>query len=216
MILRSPSAMASPKTIPSKAVTLLVLCAFLLSATGCKKKHLKTIGALIVVGVAAKLIYDMIIEHRSEQTQNDRQVVNKYKDTHNELPDEPELLNYQTHVKPGGVINPGNKVSIVSNLEVVRSKHKETFQIEEKITIYDNEDNSKPLKSLVKVVNQDTKKCGAFENEFTFTLPKGMPQGVYPIKTSVIVDGKEYQVVENKMQLVFQSQPSSTRLVMAD
>lgn len=200
----------------SKTISILVVIAFLLSTTGCKKKHLKTIGALIVVGVAAKLIYDMIIEHRSEQTQNDRQVVNKYKDTHNELPDEPELLSYQTQVKPGGVINPGNKVSIISNLEVVRSKHKESFQIEEKITIYDNEDNSKELKSLVKVVNQDTQKCGAFENEFTFTLPKGMPQGVYPIKTSVIVDGKEYQVVENKMQLVYQSQPSTKRLVLAD
>ncbi len=186
----------------TRLFTLLVVIVFALSTTGCKKKHLKTFAAIVAVGVAAKVIYDMIIDYRSEQTKNDNQVVNRYKKKHKELPDVPELLSYQTSIEPGAVVSPGNTISIQSSLEVVRSKYQENVEIQEKITIYDNQDNTKELKSLVKIVNQDTLKCGAFENQFTFTLPKGMPQGVYPIKTTIIVDGKEFSTKENKMQLV--------------
>jgi hypothetical protein len=183
-------------------ITLVLLSLVLATSTGCKKKHLKTLGAIIAVSVAAKIIYDMIIEHRAEQTKDVDQVANQYKRQYKELPDEPTLVNYQTFIEPGSVVNPGHKVSVVSTLEVVPSKHKDAVAIEEKITIYDNQDPTKELKSLIKQVNRDTGKCGAFKNEFTFTLPQGMPQGIYPIKTTVIIDGKEYAPVETKMQLV--------------
>ncbi|NVJ62371.1 MAG: hypothetical protein HWE27_18430 [Gammaproteobacteria bacterium] len=194
---------------------VLVLLAFLVTGTGCKKKHLKTIGALLAVGIAAKVIYDMVVDYRSEQTRNDKQVVDKYKQNFKELPKEPTLVKYESNLLPGSVINPGSAVSIKSSLEVVRGKDKEQVEIKEKITIYDNEDPTKELKSLVKSVNQDTARCGAFENEFTFTLPKGMPQGVYPVTTTVIIDGKELQPVEKKMQLVNSSNDRLNRLFVA-
>ncbi|WP_144392546.1 hypothetical protein [Pleionea sediminis] len=189
-------------SINFKYFSVLVLCIFLVVGTGCKKKHLRTVGALIVAGVAAKIIYDMVIDYRSEQTRNDKQVVNKYKEQHKELPSNPQLLSYQSTIKPGAVVNPGKKISVQSSLEVVRGKKSNELNIQEKITIYDNEDPDKVLKSLVKQVNSKTNKCGAFSNEFTFTLPKGMPQGVYPIKTEVLVDGVAYETTENQMQLV--------------
>jgi len=185
-----------------KVFTVALLCVFLVSAAGCKKKHLRTFGKVLAIGIAAKIIYDMVVDYRSKQTQNDNQVVNKYKNQFNELPPEPELINYESNLLPGSVINPGEAVSIRSSLEVVRGQTQEAVSIQEKITIYDNEDPNKVLKSLIKTVNQETNRCGAFENEFTFTLPKGMPQGIYPVKTTVIIDGKEQKPVENKMQLV--------------
>ncbi|WMS86107.1 hypothetical protein [Pleionea litopenaei] len=178
------------------------VCITLALTSGCKSKHLKTIGAIIAVGVAAKIIYDMVIAQRSEQTENDQKVVEKYKKEFKQLPAEPQLINYESSIMPGAVVNPGNSVSIQSSLEVVRGSTTELVEIKERITIYDNEDPTKPLKSLEKVINQETQKCGAFKNEFTFTLPKGMPQGVYPVTTTVIVDGKEFSAVQNKMQLV--------------
>ena len=71
---------------------------------------------------------------------------------------------------------------------------------------------------MVKAVNKDTKKCGAFENEFTFTLPKGMPQGVYPIKTAVIINGVESTQVDSRMQLVYfgDSETETYRIAKAD
>jgi hypothetical protein len=196
--------------------TLVLLSLALATSTGCKKKHLKTIGAIIAVSIAAKIIYDMIIEHRAERVKDDNEVANQYKQHYRELPEEPTLVNYQTIIEPGSVVNPGKKVSVVSTLEVVPSKNKNEVAIEEKITIYDNQDPTKELKSLVKRVNQDTGKCGAFKNEFTFTLPQGMPQGVYPIKTTVIIDGKEYAPVENKMQLVMNQNDTFNNLLIAE
>ncbi len=204
-----------PKLRFTRWITVFVISLALVTTTGCKKKDLKTLAAIIAVSVAAKIIYDMIIEHRAEQMKNDNQVVNKYKEQYKELPAEPALVNYETQIQPGAVVNPGNAVSIVSTLEVVRSKNKELIAIEEKIIIYDNQDPTKELKSLIKQVNQDTGKCGAFKNEFTFTLPKGMPQGVYPIKTAVIIDGKEYAPVENKMQLVVNDNRVPEHLMIA-
>ncbi len=199
-----------------KYLTIALLCIFVMTGTGCKKKHLKTVGALIVAGVAAKIIYDMVIDYRTEQTSNDNQVVRKYKKQHKALPEEPQLVRYQSTIKPGAVVNPGKKISIQSTLEVVRSKDSEILQIQEKITIYDNEDPNKILKSLVKNVNSETNKCGAFNNAFTFTLPKGMPQGVYPIKTEVIVDGKAFEPVQSRMQLVYHDINTEMQLAIAE
>lgn len=213
--MMNTSRVSKPMFFSGRWFTVFVLSLALATTTGCKKKHLKTLGAIIAVSVAAKIIYDMIIEHRAEQMKNDNQVVNKYKEQYQNLPAEPALVNYETHIQPGSVVNPGNSVSIVSTLEVVRSKDKEQVSIEEKIIIYDNQDPTKELKSLVKQVNRDTGKCGAFKNEFTFTLPKGMPQGVYPIKTAVIIDGKEYAPLENKMQLVNNDDRLPNQLMIA-
>lgn len=178
------------------------LCLLLSTTLGCKKKDLQTLGALIAIGIAAKVIYDMTIEHETQQVTNEKEVNDKYKEEHKALPTEPMLVAYQSSLQPGSVVNPGDKVTVVSSLEVVRGESSERLKIEEKIIIYDNEDSSKEIKSLTKQVNKETGRGGEFANEFKFTLPKGMPQGVYPIKTIVIIDGKESQPVETAMQLV--------------
>lgn len=169
----------------------------------CKKEQdLKTGVKVIAVGVAAKLIHDMIIEYRSSQTKPEDQVVQEYKKTHPTLPAEPEVIAYTSNIKPGEVVKAGKDVLIVSSLVVVPSATSKTVDIQEKIDIHDNEKNDQVLKSLTKAVNEKTKKSGAFNNEFKFTLPVGMPQGVYPIKTQVLVNGKAAKPTNNKMQLV--------------
>jgi len=198
-------------------ISSLIVASLLVGVIGCgvNKKKLRTLGAVILVGVAAKLIYDMVIDYQTQQTSNEGKVVNKYKKLHKNLPDEPVLVEYQTSIQPGEVVNVGKEVSIVSTLEVVRSVESKTVAIQEKITIYDNEDNSKALKSLVKTVNSDTNASGRFENRFTFKLPKGMPQGIYPVKTEVIVNGKAFQPRSSQMQLVDNSRLSGGNRLVA-
>ena len=75
-------------------------------------------------------------------------------------------------------------------------------EIEEQIVIFDNEDTTKELKSLTKVVNGETKRAGRYANEFSFTLPEGLPQGVYPIKTTLLLNGKTAKASSNDIQLV--------------
>jgi len=185
------------------AQILLIFALSGLMGCGVKKKHLRTIAAVVAVGIAAKLIYDMVVEHRARKINDADKVLAKYRSTHKDLPEKPVLLAYESTIKPGSVISAGETVSIISAVEVVPGKKVKEVLVEEEIAIYDNEDPTKVLKSLVKPVNADSKSGGAFENEFTFTLPKGMPQGVYPIRTRVFVNGVPQQPVENKMQLVW-------------
>ena len=189
----------------TNTLTVLTLAAMLTTTAGCglKSKDLKRLGAIVAIGIAAKIIYDMVIEHETQQVTNEKEVIDNYKKAHASLPSEPTLISYESSIEPGGVVNVDKDISIVSKLEVVRSLDSQTVDIQERIIIFDNEDNNKEIKSFTKTINQETKRSGAFANEFKFKLPKGMPQGVYPIKTQVIIDGKALPPVENKMQLVF-------------
>jgi len=145
-----------------------------------KDENLKSVGKVAVIAGAAALIYEMTVGFKTEQTSSDSKVISNYKKKHKSLPNAPLVTQYKSSLKPGEVVKVGKEVLIVSSLEVVPSKKSNKVSIQEKISIYDNEDNSKVLKTLTKDVNSKTKKSGAFKNEFRFTLPVGMPQGVYP------------------------------------
>lgn len=192
-------------TMTSKFIAAAVTVVFMTTSVGCgiSSKRLKQLGAVVVIGIAAKLVYDMVVDYQSKQVNDEGEVVDRYVKSHGALPPEPVLVNYESSIRPGEVVSAGNDISIQSKLEVVRGAASRNVDIQEKITIFDNEDTSKELKSLTKPVNTASKKSGTFENEFTFKLPKGMPQGVYPVQTTVIVDGKEQPSKNSQMQLVF-------------
>lgn len=182
----------------------------------CKKEQdLKTGAKVIAIGLAAKLIHNMIIEYRSSQTKPEDQVVQEYKKTHPNLPPEPEVVAYTSSIKPGEIVKAGKEVLINSSLVVVPGVNSKSIDIQEQIDIHDNEKNDQVLKTLIKPVNEKTKKSGAFNNEFKFTLPVGMPQGVYPIKTQILVNGKAAKPTNNKMQLVLNVDHNSSYTIVA-
>lgn len=169
-----------------------------------KNENMKSIGKVAIIAGSAALIYKMTIGFKSKKTTNDTVVIKKYKKKFTSLPSLPVVIKYTTSLKPGDVVKIGKEVLIVSELEVVPGNKSNKVSIQEKITIFDNEDNSKVLKALTKNINQKDKKTGAFKNEFKFTLPVGMPQGIYPIKTVIILDKKEQKSIKNNMQLVLE------------
>ena len=167
-----------------------------------KEENLKTGAKVIAVGIAAKIIYDMVVNYNSSQIGTEEQAVANYKKRHKTLPAEPQVVEYSSSVKPGEVVKAGKEVMVASSLVVIPGQDGKPVDIQEKIEIFDNENNKESIKSLAKPVNEKTKKSGSFKNEFKFTLPLGMPQGVYPIKTEVLVNGKAFNPTKNKMQLV--------------
>ena len=202
----------------SQSMLIGLISVTLMFASGCggiSSKRLKQIGAVVVLGVAAKLIYDMVVDYQSKQVNDEGEVIEKYKLEHGELPNEPQLVAYESSIQPGDVVTARNDISILSTLEVVRSINTRALTIEEKITIFDNEDNSKELKSYIKTVNAETNASGAFENKFTFQLPKGMPQGIYPVRTEILVNGKAYAPVNNQMQLVQIKQNRTLEMIVS-
>jgi hypothetical protein len=171
----------------------------------CKKKeHLKAVAKVAAVAVAATLITKMIIKHKSKKLEDEKKVAEDYKKEHETLPDEAFASEYVTSTLPGTVVEPGKEIVIKSDIVVVPGAKQKTALIEERLAIYDNEDNTKELKSLTKAVNKKTKKAGRYENEFTFTLPEGVPQGVYPIKTELLLNGKVVDSSDTGIQLVLE------------
>jgi len=172
---------------------------------GCKnREHLLAAAKVAAVAVAVKYIADMIIEHRAKKVADEEGVVKDYKTQHENLPDKALASVYSTNALPGSVVQPGKKVIIQSDIEVVPGRTQPQTVIQERLAIFDNEDHTKELKSLTKDVNEETKRAGRYTNEFTFTLPEGLPQGVYPIKTTLILNGEETQTINNDLQLVLE------------
>ena len=166
-----------------------------------RKEQLKSAAKVAAIGIAAKLIYDMVVDYKTKPAKSEEEVIAEYLKSQSQLPEEPTLTAYKATIAPSNVAHVGKPVVVKTWFTVVPSRKSRQALIEEKIEIHDNEDNSKVIKSLTKSVNKDTKAAGAYENQFSFVLPVGMPEGIYPISTSVIVDGKEESEKLNKMQL---------------
>lgn len=169
----------------------------------CKnREHLKAVARVAAVAVAVGVITKMVIDYRSKRVAKAEEVADEYKAKHENLPPEPIATEYMTKTLPGNVVEPGKEVVIQSDIVVVPGAKKKKALIEERISIYDNEDNTKELKSMTKTVNAKTKTGGRYQNEFAFTLPEGVPQGVYPIKTELLLNGKVAETSNNDIQLV--------------
>jgi hypothetical protein len=172
---------------------------------GCKnREHVFAIAKVAAVAVAVKYIADMVVEHRAKKVADEDGVVTDYKTQHQSLPEKPEASVYSTSALPGSIVQPGKKVVIQSDIVVVPGREQKETLIQERLAIFDNEDNTKELKSLTKDVNEGTKRAGHYTNQFTFTLPEGLPQGVYPIKTTLILNGEEKETINNSLQLVLE------------
>jgi hypothetical protein len=172
---------------------------------GCKnRERLKAAARVAAVAVVVTVLTKMIIKHRSERIAKEGQVAEEYKAQNNNLPAEPMATQYITKTLPGNIVEPGKEVIIQSDIVVVPGTKKKTALIEERIAIYDNEDNTKELKNFTKPVNAKAKRGGRYQNEFSFTLPEGLPQGVYPIKTELLLNGKVVGSSNNDIQLVLQ------------
>lgn len=171
----------------------------------CKnEEYLKTGAKVVAVGIAAKLIYDMVVDYTSTNVTSDYEIGKTYLLTHDELPDSPIVLSYSAELNPEKVVKVGNKMTVNTKVDVVpaKKKKKKKVVLEEEIKIFDNEDTSKVLKSMKKRVNDEKGLAGSYENSFAFTLPAGLPQGVYPIETVAYLNGKAHKPENNTMQVV--------------
>jgi hypothetical protein len=166
------------------------------------KEKLKAAGRVAAIGLAAKFIADMIVQYRSKKVSNEEQVAEEYKKKHKTLPKDPIVDNYLAKSNPDKVVKSGTKVTINSDIIVVPGSENKVALIEEQLAIYDNEKHNDMIKSLKKEVNAKTKRAGRYQNEFSFTLPQEMPQGIYPVSTTLWLNGKQVNQQKKELQLV--------------
>jgi outer membrane lipoprotein SlyB len=160
-----------------------------------------TVGALACVAVNAV----------SRQTKSAEQVEADYRNQHaGKLPaGEPVVQAYNVNVNPDDQVRPGEKVQVVSNMTVVRGADKPIQDVKEVLTL-SGPDGTKTAEKKP----TERPGSGAYENTFTLTFPKDVAPGTYPIKTQLLVNGK--QASERKQNLIIVSADGVRHYALVD
>lgn len=179
----------------------------------CKNKEkLKSAAKVAVVVGAAALIAKLVIDYNSKQTKSSEQVVKEEKLKNGKLPAQTEVRTYTASIVPGSVIKAEQDANVVTTVAVVpgRDVKKSTFQ--EKLEISDS--TNKVLQTVTKTIPNDGKPGGNFENSFDFKFPKGVPDGQYLVKTTMIIDGKAMKTANGNFQFALQTQPDNIQVAI--
>ena len=146
------------------------------------------------------LIYYSPLNYQAAQTKTAQQVQDEYKTQNDgQLPKETVIARYESKIAPNEQVRPGSKTTLNSTIEVVRGTADIVPTIEEEVSLFDP--NGKQITSTRKVANQNGD-AGAFTTSFSFTLPEGVKQGVYPIKTALFLNGQQANTGEVALQVV--------------
>ena len=161
----------------------------------------RDVAVEIVADKASDLI-DMAIDASSRQTASEREVARSYRIENGELPSKPIIGEYTSDILPGTKVSRGTEISFSSTVRVVPGKSGENAEVIETLTIWDNEDNNVELKSVSKTLTGTRQKGGVFQSVFEMTFPKEVPQGVYPVSSSLTLNGSKVNEKNHKLQLV--------------
>lgn len=170
------------------------------AAAGAAVSGKKDRGTGAALGGAAGLAVCFVINAKTVQTQSSQQVEEQYKAAGKRVTSDPQLVSYQTSIKPGATVKRGQPIQIVSNIVAINGSQQAVNEIKEQVRLYEPGATT-PFKEGTKVANQTTG-SGGYENTFTVNLDDQVPQGVYRVETSVLLNGKAVNTRSNDLQLV--------------
>jgi hypothetical protein len=141
----------------------------------------------------------MLVNYRSEQVKTAQQAQADYKAANRgQLPERTTIVKYTTVFKPA-TIRAGNKAEMDSYVEVVNGRDDPNPRLEEEMSLY--KPDGKLAKSVRKPVSASGS-SGGFRNSFTVPMPEGVPEGVYPVKTALYLNGVKVRSNNVKLQVV--------------
>lgn len=154
------------------------------------------------IGGAIGALGCMAVNYHSQQVKSAQQTQDDYKAANRgQLPDKTTIVSYTSAFKPAA-IRAGNKAEMNSYVEVVNGRNDPDPKLEEEMSLY------KPDGSLAKSVRKPvsaTGSSGGFRNSFTVPMPEGVPEGVYPVKTALYLNGVKVKSNSTRLQVVMQN-----------
>lgn len=162
-------------------------------------------GAALGAGLAS--LACVAWNYQATQTKTAAQVQTEYRQANaGRLPAQTQVVAFNTTVDPNATVVPGNKITVTSQIEVVQGTDGRKPVIEEELTLV------KPDESEVKTrkVANDNGGAGGFTTSFAMTMPKGVPQGTYPVRTVLLMDG--VPVKRNNLSLQVVAAPNGQML----
>lgn len=154
-------------------------------------------GAALGAGLAALACVGW--NYNAKQTKSAEQVQKEYKSANREqLPTQSKVTRYDTRFESGAKVAPGGKMTVASNIEVVQGTADQKPVIEEELTLV-RPDGSE-VKSRKKA--NENQGAGAFSTTYSMTIPEGVPQGEYPVRTALYLNGNKTASHAMKLQVV--------------
>ena len=158
----------------------------------------KDIAVEVASDFAADYISDMIINYNSSQTEGEYRVADTYRQRHGALPQSPLASSYKTEVLPCKRVARGSQITFSSTVELVSGQNKQSVNVMETLTIWENEDPSVELKSVSKSLTGGATTGGIFNDQVIMSFPGG----TYPISTAVTLDGEPVRSDKNHLEIV--------------
>ena len=149
-------------------------------------------GGLAVAGCLA-------INVNSRQTKTAAQADRDYIRARGALPREPQVVSYTPQLS-AATVKRGQPFKVNSVVELVNGSAQTVNDVREELVVLDPQ--GQPFKSGSKTLASNNKSGGRFENSFELTLPAGVSQGVYGVKTNLYVNGKLAATRDLRTQLV--------------
>jgi hypothetical protein len=155
-------------------------------------------GAAIGAGVGA--LACVAYNYSTRQTKSSQQVTDEYKAANRgTLPAVATVTRFDAQVAPKSSVQAGSAIDVASQIEVVPGAKDPRPKIEQQIALYGPD--GKEAANARKPANE-TPGGGAFETNFRFTMPQGVPQGVYPVKSQVYINDQPAAGTETRFQVV--------------
>ncbi len=170
------------------------------AATGAAVTSNQAAGAAIggAVGGAVGALGCMAYNYSTRQKRSAAQVEKVYEARQGRLPERTQVTSYSAALQPGNMIAGGTQATLVSNVELVKGRDSPQPKVEEAVEM--RSPDGKVLNRARKSA-QSIQGSGEYENQFRFTLPKGVDEGVYPITVALYVDGEQKQTRSVQMQV---------------
>lgn len=138
------------------------------------------------------------INSQSRQVRTAAQVDGDYIRARGRLPADPRVVSYQPRLT-SSTVQRGRPMQVLSSFELVNGATNPVREVREDLVVYDPQ--GKEFASKAKPLVNHT--GGRFENTFELTLPEGVSQGVYAMKTNLYVNGKLMESRKLNTQLVW-------------
>lgn len=168
----------------------------------------KNRGTGAAAGAAIGALACVAYNYYAKQTKTAQQVTDEYKAKNKgTLPASATVTRFNVQVAPTAKVQAGNAVNVASNIEVVPGTSNPKPNVEQEITLF-SPDGAQAGKAR-KPASVAGAGGGGFETSFKFSLPQGVPQGVYPVKSQLYVDGKPVAGTDTRFQVVVAPDGSS-------
>ncbi|MBI3375498.1 MAG: hypothetical protein HY017_27595 [Betaproteobacteria bacterium] len=163
-------------------------------------------------GAAIGALACLAFNYSSKQVKSAQQVQQEYKAAQGSEPERTTVTKYENSYQPGTVVQSGKPMQVSSYIEVVQGRDNVRPTVEEELVLY-HPDGREATKTR-KTANAG-QGAGGYSTTFSLTLPAGIPQGQYPLKTAVYLNGTKALDRNATLQVVMTRDGAVTASVVA-